>query len=77
VLTVKEAARRLGCSAQYARRLLRQGRLRGVKAGRDWAVDEGDVDRLIASMTTASLFPGRIPRRRRNRAGRGLPGGKT
>jgi len=38
VLTVGQAARRLRCTAQHVRKLLRQGRLRGRKIGRDWLV---------------------------------------
>lgn len=37
-LTAGEAAERLGYTVQHVRRLLREGRLRGTKVGRDWVV---------------------------------------
>lgn len=37
-MTVPEAARVLGYSVQHTRLLLRQGKLRGDKRGRDWLV---------------------------------------
>lgn len=39
MITVKQVAAKLGCSPQYVRRLLGQGRIQGgVKLGRDWAI---------------------------------------
>jgi excisionase family DNA binding protein len=55
VLTAREAARRLGCSVQYVRRLLRSGRLRGSKVGRDWVVEEADVTRWSVARATVLL----------------------
>ena len=40
LLNVQEVARMLGCSQQYVRQLLRQGRLPGQKVGRDWVIPE-------------------------------------
>jgi excisionase family DNA binding protein len=48
LLTVQEVARILGCSQQYVRQLLRQGRLPGQKVGRDWVIPEGAVEGLQA-----------------------------
>ena len=36
LVNTKEAAQLLGCSPLHVRRLLRQGKLTGVKSGRDW-----------------------------------------
>jgi excisionase family DNA binding protein len=63
MLTAREAARWLGCSVQYVRRLLRSGKLRGSKVGRDWVVEEGEVARWSALRAVAPLF-GRGMRRR-------------
>jgi excisionase family DNA binding protein len=68
VLTAREAARRLGCSVQYVRRLLRSGRLRGSKVGRDWVVEEDEVARWSALHAVAPLF-GQGMRRRQRRGG--------
>ena len=48
LLTVQEVARMLGCSQQYVRQLLREGRLPGQKVGRDWVIREGAVEGLQA-----------------------------
>ncbi len=38
VFSTKEAADRLGLSADHVRRLLEQGHIKGKKLGRDWVV---------------------------------------
>ena len=37
-LSVKATAETLGCNEQYLRRLLRTGRLEGVKIGQTWLI---------------------------------------
>jgi excisionase family DNA binding protein len=37
-LTTQQVAKRLGYTLQHVRLLIRQGRLRGVKLGRDWVI---------------------------------------
>ena len=44
LLAVADVADRLGCSEQYARRLLRNGDLAGEKLGSSWAVRESAVE---------------------------------
>jgi excisionase family DNA binding protein len=56
MLTAREAARWLGCSVQYVRRLLRSGRLRGRKIGRDWIVEDDVVARWSAVRAAIPLF---------------------
>ena len=43
VLTTKQAADRLGVSADYIRVLIARGTLKAVKHGRDWDIDERDL----------------------------------
>jgi DNA (cytosine-5)-methyltransferase 1 len=42
--TVIEVAEQLGCSAQYVRKLLREGRLNGQMVGDTWVIASEDVD---------------------------------
>ena len=44
LLSVIESAEILGCSAQYVRKLLREGRLVGEKIGDSWVIDQDEVD---------------------------------
>lgn len=44
VLGMREAAARLGCSAEYVRRLARTGRLQARRVGAVWVVDPEDLD---------------------------------
>ena len=39
LLSVIETAETLGCSAQYVRKLLREGRLAGQKIGDSWIIN--------------------------------------
>ena len=45
VFSTREAADRLGLSADHIRRLLEQGHLKGKKLGRDWVVLRLNYDR--------------------------------
>ncbi len=55
-LTVGEASRLLGYTPQHTRLLLRTGKLRGSKIGRDWAVREADVRAYSAGRSSVHLF---------------------
>ncbi len=43
-LTVKESATLLDVTIQHMRLLLREGKLKGAKWGRDWVVDKASVE---------------------------------
>jgi excisionase family DNA binding protein len=43
VMTVQQAAERLGIAVETVRLYARTERLKGTKAGRDWIFDEKDV----------------------------------
>jgi excisionase family DNA binding protein len=45
LLTLKEAATRLGITADTLRAQIRRGRLRATKLGRDWLVEVAEVAR--------------------------------
>ena len=46
MLTVPEAAQRVGRNAETIRRWIRTGRLRSEKVGTQHLIDEGELDRL-------------------------------
>jgi excisionase family DNA binding protein len=60
LLTVSEAADRLGLSPVRTRALAASGELRGEKIGRDWVFKEADVTRLAKKERPR---PGRRPTR--------------
>ena len=45
MLTLAEAAERLGVTAATLRQQIANGRLKGRKVGRDWTVSEREVER--------------------------------
>jgi excisionase family DNA binding protein len=45
MLTLTEAAARLGVTAATLRQQIANGRLKGRKVGRDWTVSEREVER--------------------------------
>jgi len=57
LMTVSEAARVLGYTVQHARLLLRQGRLRGSKIGRDWMVIRESVAEYNVRKASIPLLP--------------------
>jgi excisionase family DNA binding protein len=61
VLDVSSAAAELGVSTGYVRRLLRQGRIRGVRVGNAWAIEA----RGWEDFKRRPRRPGRLPRPRR------------
>ena len=44
LLSVIETAETLGCSAQYVRKLLREGRLAGQKIGDSWILNDDTLE---------------------------------
>ena len=46
LLSVIETAETLGCSAQYVRKLLREGRLAGQKIGDSWIINDDTLESL-------------------------------
>jgi len=49
LLSIPEAAERLGLSEAMVRRYCAQGRLRAQKVGKGWAIQRWDVERFAAS----------------------------
>ena len=47
LLTVQECAARINVHEDTIRKAIRRGDLRAVKFGRQWAVDEADLERFI------------------------------
>jgi len=45
MLTTTEASQRLRVGRRHIAHLIRTGQLKAVKKGRDWLVDEAEVDR--------------------------------
>ncbi len=48
LLTISEAAQRLGLSAAMVRRYCAEGKLQGQKVGRDWTIRQQDVEIFAA-----------------------------
>jgi excisionase family DNA binding protein len=48
VLTVPQAARRVGRNPETVRRWIRAGRLRASKVGTQHVIEEGDLDAVVA-----------------------------
>jgi excisionase family DNA binding protein len=61
VLDVTSAAAELGVSPEYIRRLVRAGRLRGVRVGRAWAIEATSWE----AFKRRPRRPGRPRKRRR------------
>ena len=51
LLTVREAAEQLGCAPKTVRKLIRAGALRGVRLGREWRVDQDQLDLFVKRRT--------------------------
>ena len=52
-LTTAQAADRLGLKPRSVVQLIRRGLLAATKHGRDWAIDEAEVDRYAAQRRPA------------------------
>lgn len=63
-MTVLEAATVLGYTAQHTRLLLREGKLKGDKRGRDWLVPREAVAEYTVQRRTLPLLP--EPKKRRS-----------
>lgn len=66
IITLTEAADRLGVHYMTAYRYLRTGRLAGVKDGHEWQVDAADVDALKRAVVRQEQQPVRRRRTRRS-----------
>ena len=47
-VTCQDAAQALGYTTQHVRRLVRHGKLEGLKIGRDWVISQVSVDEFLA-----------------------------
>ena len=52
LLTLGEVAKRINVHPETVRRWLKEGRIRGIRIGRDWRFDPDDIDRLIQGSTS-------------------------
>jgi len=57
MLTVPEAAKRAGRTAETVRRWIRSGRLRAEKVGTQHVIDEQDLERLVEEPWTVEIPP--------------------
>jgi excisionase family DNA binding protein len=49
--TIREVAAQLSCSAKYVRKLIKDGSLRAVRLGREWRVDQEELDLFVKRRT--------------------------
>jgi excisionase family DNA binding protein len=70
LLTVEEAAERLGTSTRFVRRLVAERRIAYVKVGRHVRLDPADVEAFIAArrVEVRASSVAMLPRRRSSRA---------
>ena len=70
LLTVEEAAERLGTSTRFVRRLVAERRIAYVKVGRHVRLDPADVEAFIAArrVEVRASSVAALPRRRSGRA---------
>jgi excisionase family DNA binding protein len=52
LLSVREVASQLGFAAKTVRHWVREGKLRGVRLGRHWRIDQDDLAAFIAKRRT-------------------------
>lgn len=61
LMNTKEAAARLGLSIPRVKQLIRAGRLKATKVGRDWVIDSADLERFAAQPRKAGGRPKNPP----------------
>lgn len=49
-MTTNEAARRLGCTRQWIDGLIADGRIKAVKMGRNWWIEDADLPASLAAI---------------------------
>jgi excisionase family DNA binding protein len=49
LMTTKQASGHVNLTVSHIRRLLEQGKVRGVKTGRDWLVEVASLDHYVAN----------------------------
>jgi excisionase family DNA binding protein len=57
LLTVGEVAKLLGYTVQHTRALIRTGKLKGKKLGRDWAIREADMKDFLETRSSGPESP--------------------
>ncbi|HEY8445732.1 MAG TPA: helix-turn-helix domain-containing protein [Thermomicrobiales bacterium] len=62
LLTVAEAAERLGRSTEQVRRYLREKRLAGKRIGGQWFIPESELATFLQSLRSERSFLDRLPR---------------
>ena len=60
MITVQEAARRLGRSIEQVRRYLREGKLRGERIGQQWFIEEASLASRSFRYRTAGTATGQM-----------------
>lgn len=58
LLTIEEAAEYLRMSPWVVRQWLREGKLPGFKLGREWRIDEKDLEAFIEAAKKQGTSPG-------------------
>ncbi len=66
LVTVPEAADRLGRSTEQVRRYLREGKLKGTRIGGQWFIDRFALDRFNDDLKTPTSFLEKLKPAREN-----------
>lgn len=61
LLTVKEASEYLGLSERTVQRLSKQGKIKGIKLGRQWKFFKEDIEKYLSLGIDFSAEPSRTP----------------
>lgn len=55
MLSVEEFSQKANITVTYARQLLREGKIRGIKLGKEWRVDNKEVDIYLGITTDIEI----------------------
>ncbi len=56
MITIKEFAMKSGLTEDHVRALLRDGRLKGIKAGKEWRISSVEADSFLGIKDSAQSF---------------------
>ena len=67
-ITIEQAAKRSGYNEQYIRRLMRSGKVNGVKVSRIWLVEADSLSEYLSAVRSTQIHDARFGPRRSTQA---------